>query len=148
MKCIDIKLSLPLVAPLIDELKRASEGLDGALAAPLRMPDLDPDFHEIWTDELVALQESEVKLLLGLFDDSFFSTGVIRIDETQAEELLRASTALRLKLRGTRLAGFSDEVLESGSVSPDQMPEDSRQGLLCYIFLATLQELVIRHFFT
>jgi hypothetical protein len=146
MKRISIRLSLPIVAPLVDVLRGTGESLQHGLAAPLRIEDLDPDFRESWTDELVEAQRQETALLLGLFDDEFFSTGVINIDEEQADAVLRACAAQRLHLRRNGLRKVTDEVLESGMVSPDSLPEKERLALLAYIFLATLQELLINQF--
>lgn len=50
MKYIDVKLSLPVVAPLLDIMKGASDSLHHSLASPLRIEDIDSDFREAWTD--------------------------------------------------------------------------------------------------
>ena len=41
-----LKLSLPLVAPLLDVIKTAADTLQGSLAAPLGVQDIDPEFRE------------------------------------------------------------------------------------------------------
>lgn len=146
MKRIDVKLNLPVVAPLLDVLRRAAETLANTLAMPLHMEDIDPEFRESWTEELVGQQRGEVGALLGLFDDEFLSTGVIRIDESVAEGVLRACSAFRLFLRANDLRSVSDEALEAGQVTPDHVPEALRPTLTAYIFLASLQELLLEHF--
>ena len=85
MKRVEVKLSLPVVAPLLDVIKSAGDSLDHQLAAPLAMEDLEGDFRDTWTGELLAGQNEDVRTLLALFDSDFFSTGVIGFDEENAE---------------------------------------------------------------
>ena len=145
MKRIDVKLNLPVVAPLLDVLRRAGSQLGEDLAAPLRIDDLDVDFRETWTEELVNEQRGEVTTLLALFDDEFLATGTIRIEEPAFESVLRACSAFRLHLRSHDLRAVADEHLEGGLLTPDQLPEGQRPALTAYIFLASLQELLIDH---
>lgn len=145
MKRIDIKLSLPVVAPLLDLLRDTAEGLKETLAAPMRLTDLDADFREFWHEELLQGQNAEVRALLDLFNDDFYASGMIALDEENAESVLRGAAALRLQVRQVRLRQVSDEELEGGKVAPESLPEEPRQALLAYVFLATLQELVIEH---
>ena len=65
MKRIEVKLSLTVVAPLLDVIKSVSKGLGQTLAAPLAMTDLDAEFHDDWKAELQAGQKSDVDVLLG-----------------------------------------------------------------------------------
>jgi hypothetical protein len=145
MKRIDIKLSLPIVAPLLDLLKEEAEVLRGTLASPVQVADLDSEMREIWQEGLLLDQAIEVDALLRIFDEEFFATGTVRIDQAHADVIIRASAALRLQLRKVRLKLISDETLENGQVDPDVMTENQRKGFFCYVFLATLQELVIQH---
>lgn len=145
MRYIDIKLSLPVVAPLLDVLKSATEALRDSLACPVTVDDLDPEMRDVWNEELIQEQNTEVKKLLGLFDENFFSTGMVRIAEDQADAIVRATAAVRLHLRKTLLASITDEMLEAGSVDIDRLKEPVRSGFLCYAFLASLQDLVLQH---
>jgi len=86
-----------------------------------------------------------VKVLLALFNDEFFAEGVIAFDEANAEPIVRACAALRLRLRSHPLAKLGDEPLESGSVDLAGLEEPVRKAFLCYLFLATIQELIIQH---
>ena len=145
MKRIEVKLSLPVVAPLLDVVKGLTETLNRDLAAPLAMTDLDPEFREEWTADLLQTQTSDVGVLLALFDDEFFSEGVIGLDEHNAEPVVRACAAVRLRLRERFLKGLADETLESSDVELEQLEEPVRKAFMCYLFLATLQELIIQH---
>jgi len=145
MKRIEVKLSLDVVAPLLDVIKGVAGDLNGNLAAPLAMPDLDPEFGATWAAELQAGQTSDVEVLLALFDGNFFSEGVIALDESNAEPVVRACAAVRLRLREKHLKTFGDETLETSDVDITQLEESVRKAFMCYLFLATLQELIIQH---
>jgi len=145
MKRIEVKLSLPVVAPLLDVIKSLSDTMGRTLSAPLTIADLDPEFREDWTAELLEAQTSDVGVLLALFDDEFFSEGVIALDEKNAEPVVRACAAVRLRLRENYLKGIADEALESSDLELEELAEPVRKAFMCYLFLATLQELIIQH---
>ena len=145
MKRIEVKLALPVVAPLLDVIKELADHLRKNLAAPLELKDLDTDFHAAWVDELLITQNEEVRMLLALFDDDFFSEGVVAFDENNAEVIVRACAAVRLRLREKYLKPMGDEALESGDVDLMTLEEGLRKAFMCYLFLATIQELIIQH---
>ena len=145
MKRIEVKLALPVVAPLLDVIKELADHLRKNLAAPLELKDLDTDFHAAWVDELLNTQNEEVRMLLALFDDDFFSEGVVAFDENNAEVIVRACAAVRLRLREKYLKPMGDEALESGDVDLMTLDETLRKAFMCYLFLATIQELIIQH---
>ncbi|MBK8856505.1 MAG: DUF2017 family protein [Opitutaceae bacterium] len=145
MKRIEVKLSLPVVAPLLDVIKELDADLRQNLAAPLAINDLEADFHGTWVDELLAGQNEDVRILLALFNEEFFSEGVISIDEDNAEHVVRACAAVRLVLRARHLQQMDEETLESGEVDLAKLSDPTRRSFMCYLFLATLQELIIQH---
>jgi len=145
MKRIEVKLALPVVAPLLDVIKGMADSLRAELAAPLGLKDLDADFGSAWTDELIASQNDDVQRLLAMFDEEFFTEGVIAFDEANAEPIVRATAAVRLRLRERYLKALGDETLESGNVDLAQLEEETRKAFMCYLFLATIQELIIQH---
>lgn len=145
MKRIEVKLSLEVVAPLLDVMREVAQSLETSLAAPLAMVDLEADFCSAWTADLQAAQIADVHVLLGLFDGEFFSEGVIGLDERNAEPVVRACAAVRLRLRGNNLKTFGDETLETSDVNVMDLDEPLRKAFMCYLFLATLQELIIQH---
>jgi hypothetical protein len=145
MKRIEVKLALPVVAPLLDVIKTLGDSLRTDLAAPLALQDLEPDFRAAWVDELLLAQNDEVTTLLGLFDDEFFSEGVVAFDETNAEPIVRACAAVRLHLRERYLKPLGDDALEGGDVDLMSLTEPLRKAFMCYLFLATIQELIIQH---
>jgi hypothetical protein len=145
MKRIEVKLSLPVVAPLLDVMKTVADSLQDRLAVPLDHVEVDADMHEVWDADLLTAQKDGVGRLLAMFDSEFFETGTIAFDEENAEPILRACAALRLRMREQYLKTFGDESLESGDVELEELPEPMRHIFMCYVFLATIQELIIQH---
>jgi hypothetical protein len=146
MKRIEIKLSLPAVAPLLDVIKAMADTLGDSLAAPAGLDDLDADFRAAWQAELLTAQNGDVRALLALFNKEFFTAPhVVTLDEDNAEPIARACSALRLRLRGHALAGLADEDLEGGAVEVLSLAEPVRRAFMAYVFLATLQDLILSH---
>ena len=145
MKRIEVRLSLEVVAPLLDAVKEVSEALQGKLAAPLDIGEVDADMRVFWRDELIGAQNGDIAQLLSLFNKEFFSNGVVAFDADNAEPVVRACAALRLRLREENLKSLPDEMLETGEVEMDQLAEPVRKFFMCYLFLATLQELIIQN---
>jgi hypothetical protein len=145
MKRIEVRLALAVVAPLLDVIRELADHLRKTLAAPLQLQDLDAEFREAWAAELLAGQDHEVSALLALFDENFFRDGVVAFDGDNAEVIVRACAAVRLQLRERYLKPLGDESLESGEVDLLSLPEPLRKAFMCYLFLATIQELIIQH---
>jgi len=145
MKRIEVKLSLPVVAPLLDVIKATADSLSSELAAPNTLADIEPELRDTWRDELILSQNEEVKQLLALFDTEFFSSGVVAFDGSNAEPIVRACAAVRLRLRESFLHDLNEDVLESGDIELEALEEPSRKAFMCYLFLATIQELIIQH---
>lgn len=145
MKRIEVRLSLAVVAPLLDVIKAAGDSLADALAAPNHLAEIEPELRNEWKRDLLAAQNAEVQQLLALFDSEFFSSGIIGFDGTNAEPIVRACAAVRLRLRERHLGGLDEDLLESGDVELEALPEPARKAFMCYLFLATIQELIIQH---
>lgn len=145
MKRIEVKLNLEMVAPLLDVMKAAGDELGDKLAIALNVPGDDADLKEGWESELLTGQTGDIARLIGMFDRNFFTTGTIAFDPTNCEPILRACSALRLRLREAHLKPLGDESLESNEVPLAEMPEEQRRAFAAYIFLATLQELLVHH---
>jgi hypothetical protein len=52
---------------------------------------------------------------------------------------------VRLRLRERFLKPLGDETLEGGDVDLTDLHEPLRKAFMCYLFLATVQELIIQH---
>lgn len=145
MKRVEIKLNLEAVAPLLDAIKAVADQLEPVHAANPVVPDDDPEFSASWREELLAGQQSDLAVLLGLFGADFFATGVISLDPVNSEPVLRACAALRLKLRAEHLMGLEEERLEAGDVELDDLAPRLQRAFAAYVFLATLQEVIVQH---
>jgi hypothetical protein len=145
MEPFEVSLSLPVVAPLLDVVKELADGLKQTLASKPAVPDSDAVFRDLWSQELLTAQNEDVTALLSLFNEDFFTEGVVAFDHTNAEAITRACSAIRLRLRERYLAVLGDEALEIGEVELAQLDAQTRKAFMCYLFLATIQELIIQH---
>jgi hypothetical protein len=145
MKRVEVRLSLAVVAPLLDLIKRTVDELGDQLAAPQQVQDLDEDLNTAWKGELLNDQNEDCRRFLALFDSEFFASGTIAFDDNNAESVLRACAAIRLRLRDRELQGIADDAIESGRVDVAKLGEAVQRSFMCYVFLATLQELIIQH---
>lgn len=145
MKRVEVKLNLDAVAPLLDVIKAAVDDLREAPAIGHHTPDQEHEFASGWTEELLKGQNDDLGVLLRLFGKEFFADGVIALDPLNAEAVVRACAAVRLKLRERHFAKLDDEALETGEVNLEAFPVKLRTAFAAYVFLATLQEVIIQH---
>ena len=145
MKRIEVKLSLPVVAPLLDLIKATVGDLGDRLAAPQHLQDLDEELRAAWQADLLGSQNDDCRRFLAMFDREFFGSGTVGFDEANAESVLRACAAIRLRLRERELKNLPDEVIEGAGVDVTQLGAADAKAFMGYVFLATLQELIIQH---
>ena len=145
MKRVEVKLNLEVVAPLLDVIKGAADDLWPTLAVAPQVPEHDAEFADDWKRELLEGQNSDIGVFLALFGSEFFVTGAVALDETNSEAILRACTAVRLRLRERHLRTLEDESLETGEVPEAELTGARREAFAAYVFLATLQELIVQH---
>jgi|UniRef100_UPI00404B8476 hypothetical protein len=145
MKRIEVRLSVSVVAPLLDVIREMAEELKLSLAAAQHLDEIDEAIRHLWFEDLLASQNRDLATLLALFDEEFLKEGAIELDEENAELIIRACAAVRLRLRARELPEINEESMESGNVAVDDLPENTRKAFVCYLFLATLQELIIQH---
>src|SRR5579883_585891 len=112
MKPFEVKLVLPVVAPLLDVVKAVVTELQSRPAiADSALPSADAEMADAWRDELLSGQKGDLEALMALFGDDFFSEGVIAFDANNAEAIIRSCSAVRLRLREKYLAALGDELL-------------------------------------
>ena len=145
MKRVEIRLDLTNVAPLLDVLKSASDALAHRLALPLDIPHLDADSKELWNDDLIESQNQDIDGLIKLFNREFFREETIAFDEANAEAMVRACSALKLYLFNEYLADLDEEDFESDNVVFDVLTERQQKPYLAFMFLDTLQKVIMRH---
>jgi hypothetical protein len=145
MKRVEVRLNLEAVAPLLDVMREVAEELRPELPVPQQVPEHDEDLVAQWREDLLKSQRDDLAVLLAMFDSEFFITGLIALDEENGDAVLRACAALRLRLRSKHLGEVGDENLETGDLTLEEMPEEQRRSYATYVFLATLQELIVQH---
>lgn len=145
MKQIEIRLNITAVAPLLDVIKTAADDLRETLAIKATFPDHDAEFNETWTQDLMAAQNSDVRELLGLFDSDFFADGSIAIDAGNCDSLLRACSAVRIRILTRWLAEISPEVLEDEDAPAEVIPAAVRLPFAAYTFLDQIQKIILEH---
>lgn len=144
-KRLEIKLPREVVGPMFDVLLPLARTED-ELAIDPRLRRIDAEFRELWTADLKDALKSDCAVFLEVFDrDEFRETGVTGFSDKQVDALLRACSALRLKLRTVELKKISDDTLEEGEVDFEKLKPRERSAFTGYVFLGTLQEILIRH---
>ncbi|WP_068710969.1 hypothetical protein [Cephaloticoccus capnophilus] len=145
MRVIEVRLSLEVVVPLLEVVTEAAELLCEEPSSAVHLASLPDDLREVWRADLVGSQKSDIHQLLGLFGEKFFEEGLVYLDEQNAEPVLRACAAVRLQLHRRQLHGLSEDELESGEIEVANLTEPLRRAFVAYLFLATLQELILSH---
>lgn len=147
MKRVEVRLSIDTVAPLLDLIKTVADELREHVAVQLALAGVDAELMEVWRGELLASQREDCDRLLSLFDQEFFTEGVVGLDHHNAEPVLRAAAALRLRFRHTRLQRISDddlEELESDGVLRG-LDEAEKKAFGCFLFLDQLQKIILKY---
>lgn len=145
MKQVEIRLNISAVAPLLDIIKSAADDLRGTLAIKATLPEDDAEFNETWTQDLMAGQNSDVRELLGLFDSEFFTDGAISIDSENCDSLLRACSALRIRILTRWLPHVSPEIIEDEDAPVESIPAELRLPFAAYTFLDQIQKIILEH---
>ncbi len=146
-KRLELRLPAPLVVPMLDFLlPLAAETGTAALAFEPDLEAIEADFRDDWRADIAAHVEGDLGCFIRVFDtEEFRENGVAEFGERECEPLLRAASALRLKLRNRRLTAVADSVLEAGEIDFARLNKDERIAITAYMLLASLQEIVIRH---
>lgn len=144
-KHIEIRLALPVVGPLVDFILPLIDEGSGELAAPQDLEKVDHDMRDSWHDDLVESHRADVEFFHDLFGDEFHQTGMIEFPEEACESVVRACSSVRLKLRTTVLGEVKDESLEGGDIDYESLDDEQKTGFMAYAFLASFQEVLIRH---
>jgi hypothetical protein len=144
MISIEIGLNREVVLPLLDFIHPVMEKLEYEAALALPVAEDDDELAEIWRSGLLETQTDDCSFLMGLFGDEFRKSGIVRIEVEQADRVLRASSAIRLKVRETLLAHVSDSALEGADFDFSALTDPDRMGFAVYMLFATLQEIIIQ----
>ncbi|MEO0795020.1 MAG: hypothetical protein AAFX93_07660 [Verrucomicrobiota bacterium] len=140
---IDFRLSPFFLQALKDVLEPVSKSLRLQVAIKLRAtPDDDELLEEAWRDSLLEHLNEDLAELLQLLEE-LSGESVLRISDGQAESLLRAASAIRLKIREVFLSELSEYDLEQGSINVAKLRPEQHKPYACFGFLASFQERLV-----
>lgn len=143
MNPIEIRLDPALVAALLDTIRPALEGLETELASAADVPADDDMLENFWKNDLLDSQREEVAAISELFDLDFMESGRAIIVPDNMERVLRACSAIRLRLRDTALSSISDQQLEEGTLEDVAWTRELQEAYAAYSLFGHLQELIV-----
>jgi len=142
-----VELNLQINGTIVGAVRELTAGASFSVDANIpEAAEIDPDdasLAEAWRADLIDQQQDEVGALLDLLKDRRFGREAIALEEEAAEQILRASADVRLRVRADWLGQVSDEDLENGRLDPARLPPRQQHGALAYLVLAALQESLI-----
>ncbi|MDQ8186660.1 hypothetical protein [Pelagicoccus sp. SDUM812002] len=143
MRQIEIRLDPALVESLLKTIRPVLDALQDELATPAEFPDDDELLEDFWTSDLLNSQREELKIIENLFDDEFMLSGRALIAADEMDKVIRACSAIRLKLRERMLEPIGDSQLEEGNLEGVEWTDELQIGYAAYALFASLQELII-----
>lgn len=143
MSPIEIRLDPQVVRTLLDAIAPVLERLEGELASSVELPEDDELMENFWKSDLLNSQREELAVFGSLFDETFMESGRARIEPEDMDKLIRACSAIRLKLRETGLKDLSDEQLERGEMEDVDWTDTLQVSYAAYSLFASLQELIV-----
>ena len=146
-KRLELKLPVAVVGPLIEFLlPLARETGDAALAFEPNLDAIEEDFRADWRADIASQSQDDQTRFAAIFDtEEFRRDGTAEFGPEDCEPLLRAASALRLKLRTRKLGAIADSALETGEIDFARLNKEERVAVTAYSLLASLQEIIIRH---
>tara|TARA_B100000029_G_C17000180_1_gene750887 strand:+ start:65 stop:514 length:450 start_codon:yes stop_codon:yes gene_type:complete len=100
----------------------------------------DPDLVEAWEDGLREDLDVDIQAMEQLFVKNRLGEESIELKPDIAERVLRACSAVRLRLRTKNMVDLPDTALELGDVAMEQMDPEVRVAYFTYGLLAYIQE--------
>lgn len=131
---------LQLQIRLIEELVA---GLKHELPVPYSSPEPDKDLEEAWRESLLQDVEQDLNCLLRILGKKGLGTRPVSLEETEVDAILRACSAVRLKIREAYLEGIPEAELENGMVDPEKLAPREQGAFEGYLFLAALQDYLL-----
>lgn len=136
-RTLEVKFALGVVLPLVELLRAQVAAIESRSELAGQVETQHDDAHR-------RAVLPELRTLLDLFHPDFPATETVTIGRDEAPAILRACSYLRLGLRRGKLASLSDQAMEATSTE-DTHPENLRDSLRSYAFLATLQTVILSH---
>ena len=147
MKAIEIKLSVDAIAPVLDLMREVSGELktETSLSSEI-VHNSSKGLCDFWRNELLAAQTDDCRKFLSLFGGDFFADGRVRITPKESDSILRACSAMRLRLRATRLEKMTEDELQNRArENPLDVELPHGRPVIAYTLLAEIQTIILRH---
>lgn len=132
-----------LAAPFRRFAATVEEFLEDGVGLLAEVPEEDPDLQIIWEDTLREGVRADCDCILELVQRPEFGHLNVPLTMGQVDALLRACSAIRLKVHRVHLAEIEDEKLERAEVALESLPEQQARAYMIYVFLANLQEVLV-----
>ena len=142
---IDLKIAPELLAVMRQMVGMATEQLK---QAPNSLPALhedDPEMEYFWQEDLQAALSNDLELFQRTLAEGGLGEQPIKLEEAELEGLVRACSAIRVKVRETALKSISDETLEYSDIDLLKQPLEVQQAYSFYLFLSAIQSAFISY---
>lgn len=136
---ISIELPLHFKKWIVEYIQALILSLENQLAITIDAIDNDHELAFAWADSLSSDINFDNQSLLNFISNPVFGQSPITITVVEAEHILRASAALRLKIQQNLLKNVTDQAIEEGEVNIEELNEKEMHAYQCYVFLAALQ---------
>ena len=141
---IELDLDPQILAVAIELIFEMTSSVGDSLAVIVEGVDEDPDLEEAWKAGLLEDLKNDMKGLFELLKADSLAQGKLVVSEMDAEAALRASSAVRLKVKSLFLSSICEEALENGTIDFDELEPSQQRGFACYLFLASLQGVILQ----
>src|SRR5690606_21122398 len=123
MPKISIYADAEFLATMKSLLESVLESLSGELIVHVDLPDEDPDLLDAWITDLKEHLKEDLRYLETFFDRIPNEDDEIEVDleESEAENFVRACSAIRLRIRQTVFRRHTDEELEDRELNLDKL---------------------------
>lgn len=145
MKRIEVSLNVAMIAPLLDFLQPVVQALQHETAFAPEMAEADRDLAGLWREGLIHTQVNDLGTFMKLFDAEFLNSGQITVTEENADAVLRATAAIRIKLRTSTLAAIADDDIRNRTVNVGAISEEERTAYAALSLMFQIQEVVLEH---
>ncbi|HOO93419.1 MAG TPA: hypothetical protein PKX94_08120 [Opitutales bacterium] len=143
----DIHLSMDgeFMERFVEPLRKMDEMTASLAQSKVLIPEGDALMRQLWIEHLRSSLAADMEVFWTLIGDQRFGNEPLVLSPAEAESVLRAAASLRMRIREAFLSDVDDGVLEKGMLDVQSLPPDLQKVYVSYIFLGSLQELLISH---
>ncbi|MBN2235738.1 MAG: hypothetical protein JW706_11365 [Opitutales bacterium] len=129
----------------VEPLRKMHEMTESLAHSNVLIPEGDALMRQLWIEQLKSTLAADMEVFWTLIGDQRFGNEPLVLSPAQAESVLRAAASMRMRIREAFLSDVEDGVLEKGMLDVQSLPPDLQKVYVSYIFLGSLQELLISH---